>query len=1218
MKRTPLITLCLLLQFFSINLLKAQKQGNYWYFGSNAGLNFNTNPPTPLENGMLNTSEGCATISDENGNLLFYTDGIRVYNKTHKVMSNGSNLTGNPSTSQSGIIVPDPGNADKYYVFTVSAYGNSNLSYSVVDMNLDGGLGNVTSTKNVSVLTGTEETVSAVFANNFYWILTHKKETDKYYAYKLTSTGLDINNPVITSIGFKTATNGDIGYLKSDVTGNRIVHTYYMGGKTEVMNFNKVTGVLSNLISLTQASSYGVEFSPNGKVLYVHGYGIGTYQFNLEAGSQTAIQNSKITLKSGVSEGALQVAVNGKIYVANDGNNSLSVINNPNVVGSGCNYVYGGQSLGSKKSTIGLPTIMSSFVTTGPPIVSNPTSSNVLNSSATINATVNGDGGSAITERGFYYGTTANPTSNKTVVAGTTGSFNSNIDGLNPGTQYYFRGYAINANGTTYSVDERFTTQSGPSLPTVVASYTINTANQCLAGNSYSFTNTSTTTSGTLKYSWSFGDGSVSAEASPTHSYAATGTYTVTLIVSEEDSEVEKIATKSVQLNVMPTAGFTINEIAQCLEGNRYSFSNTSGIGSGTISYAWDFGDGSVSSVKNPSHSYTTAGTYTVKLIVTSDNNCVDESTASVTVYPKPSVGFTVDNLAQCLDGNNYTFTNTSSISNGTLSYTWDFGDGTVVNTQNATHSYATAGSYTVKLTVASNNNCEEEMTRVVTVYEQPVAAFTIANTTQCFSDNRFTMTNTSSIASGNLRYEWTFGDGATSTSKDPSHSYASAGTYTIKLVVYSEMDCVAEATSGVTVYPKPTVAFSIDNATQCLTGNEFSFSNTSSIASGTITYEWIFGDGTVSSNESPRHQYSSPGTYQVKLIVRSGFNCVDSADREITVYAMPTGSISAPDGLTICDGTTTLLETSGGVRYQWFVDGEPIEGATNARYEAGVGGSYTVEIFNEYDCSTKATNEIILTHIKQPEADFSFDKYCVGIPTVFTNKTKKDNSGEVAYQWAIGSHTTSSSADPSYTFTQAGSNTITLVVTPSLCPELSHTVSKNLIAEVAPVGTRYKVIDATVGRDLTLKARELSASVTWSPATNLSNASSFSPVLKPAREQDYKVQFDFESGCRTVDTQMVRIFKSDEIFVPKAFTPNGDGRNDLLKPMVVGIRQLNYFRVYNRWGNLVFETRAIGAGWDGRYKGVLQPMETYVWVAEGISEDGKTIRSTGNTTLIR
>ena len=153
--------------------LNAQGEANVWYFGENAGLDFNSGTPVALTNGALVTNEGCASISDSVGNLLFYTDGVTVYNNNHTIMPNGNGLNGDSSSTHSAIIVPKPGNNDEYYIFTVDRGGQSDgLQYSQVNMNLDNGLGDVVSgMKNVFLVAPTTEKVTAIKKNRFRWIL---------------------------------------------------------------------------------------------------------------------------------------------------------------------------------------------------------------------------------------------------------------------------------------------------------------------------------------------------------------------------------------------------------------------------------------------------------------------------------------------------------------------------------------------------------------------------------------------------------------------------------------------------------------------------------------------------------------------------------------------------------------------------------------------------------------------------------------------------------------------------------------------------------------------------------------------------------------------------------------------------------------------------------------------------------------------------------------
>jgi len=426
-----------------------------WYFGANAGLDFKTEPPTPLLDGMVNTSEGCAAISDASGNLMFYTDGMTVWTKTHVAMPNGTGLLGNPSTSQSGIIVPDMSNANLFYVFSISAYSSCNVTYSIVDMTLNGGLGDVT-TKNTVLLTGTTEMQNVVKSSDgtYWWYITQKESS--IYAYKIESTGVN-TTPVISTVGMSITS--EIGYLKASPQGNKLACSYYFAGKVQIFDFDASTGIVSNAVTLDLASAYGCEFSPDGNILYAAGFQTTLVQYDLANG------NAAYTVSTGTGDCALQTAPNGKIYIAVSSAAALNVINDPNVVGAGCNYAASAQDLGGKTSTLGLPTFVAAFA--APPVNTTPslgpvTATNVQGTTATLNCNVTGDGGDAITARGFFWGLSAEPTTNETAVAGTIGEMTLDITGLSQNTVYYMRAFATNANGTAYS-NGTFTTPVIPS-----------------------------------------------------------------------------------------------------------------------------------------------------------------------------------------------------------------------------------------------------------------------------------------------------------------------------------------------------------------------------------------------------------------------------------------------------------------------------------------------------------------------------------------------------------------------------------------------------------------------------------------------------------------------------------------------------------------------------------------------------------------------------------
>lgn len=347
--------------------LAQQKQGNIWIFGRNAGLDFNTSPPTPITNTSLNTWEGCASIADEDGQLLFYTDGIWVWDKNNVIMPNGFSLSGDPSSTQSGVIVPKPGDENIYYIFTVDARIGE-LEYSTVDMRLNNGLGDVIE-KNVRLLDSSTEKISSVAHANRkdIWVLGHEMGNNKYYAWLVTDQGVDLN-PVISEVGSPHVGGGDesIGYLKF-ASDNRKVAVAGFGllDFVEVFDFDNATGSLtfeSKYTGFGADGPYGVEFSPSSQYLYISERVDATSLFQVVVGTPSGDINAAGTrLISDFNFGALQLAPDGKIYLARDERTYLGIIHEPDLPGMAANVELNGVFLDGRFSSLGLPTFIQSF-----------------------------------------------------------------------------------------------------------------------------------------------------------------------------------------------------------------------------------------------------------------------------------------------------------------------------------------------------------------------------------------------------------------------------------------------------------------------------------------------------------------------------------------------------------------------------------------------------------------------------------------------------------------------------------------------------------------------------------------------------------------------------------------------------------------------------------------------------------------------------------------
>lgn len=358
---------------FSISLF-SQKEVNTWYFGLQAGIDFNSGKAVPLLDGKTNAyGGGSASISSASGELLFYTDGQTIYNKNHLKMLNGDGINGSVGSTQTAIIIPKPADINICFLFTTDNVGGSNgLQYSEVDMRLDNGLGGVTTNKNILLTTPVTEKLTAVKSTSFngYWIVTHKWNSDKFIVYKVTTSGVD-TNPTEYNVG---SFLGGIpenagGQLKLAPTGLKLaMATSGNMNELQFFDFNPSTGEISNPSTLIDEDAntdiYGVEFSPDGKLLYVAGDKNGVFQYNLEAGNITDILASKLKLNTFNREYAsLQLAPDGKIYVAKAFYEYIDYIESPDVLGMGCEYreERGGLYLGGKRSGKGFPQFIQSY-----------------------------------------------------------------------------------------------------------------------------------------------------------------------------------------------------------------------------------------------------------------------------------------------------------------------------------------------------------------------------------------------------------------------------------------------------------------------------------------------------------------------------------------------------------------------------------------------------------------------------------------------------------------------------------------------------------------------------------------------------------------------------------------------------------------------------------------------------------------------------------------
>lgn len=539
------------------------------------------------------------------------------------------------------------------------------------------------------------------------------------------------------------------------------------------------------------------------------------------------------------------------------------------------------------------------------------------------------------------------------------------------------------------------------------------------------FNNTSTISSGSITTNnWDFGDGNTSTLTNPVHTYVNPGVYLVRLITGSNKGCYDTIV-NLVPVNLPPVANFNQTNICQ---GSPVTFTDLSTSTQGNINlWNWDFGDGSVNSqLQNPSHIYSTPGTYSVTLLIGSTNGCADTAVHFVTVNAVPNINFNTVN--SCL-GAPSLFNNTSTISNGTIAnWWWDVnGDGVVdANTPTLSYNYPTANTYTVILTGSSNANCTNSYSTTVTIHPLPIINFSGNNVCH---NSVTTFTNNSTIGNGNqiINYSWTFGNSTSTTQTNPMVIYTNPGTYMVTLTATSNNNCVSTGTSQVSVWPNPIPNF---NSASVCQGAISNFNNTSTIASGSINY-WLWdlnGDSnTDSTSRNPTYIYPNAGNYVVSLTAISNNNCVKTVTNNVVINPLPTSNFSANNtclgAMVSFTNQSTIAAGNTITNSFWNFGSNNTTYMTHPQIMYSNIGNYTVSLTSTSNHNCKNTFTSVVSVYANPISNFAASTTCLNQATQFTNQSNIQAGTITKYRWDFDDNNSwdDSTANPTYIYPTFG-----------------------------------------------------------------------------------------------------------------------------------------------------------------------------------------------------
>ena len=558
-------------------------------------------------------------------------------------------------------------------------------------------------------------------------------------------------------------------------------------------------------------------------------------------------------------------------------------------------------------------------------------------------------------------------------------------------------------------------------------------------------------------------------------------------------------------------------------------------------------------------------------------------------------------------DGFTYTFRNEAPATPLIKSYFWDFGDGTTSTEATPSHTYADTGTYTFKLVINRNAECSDSAISRIKVYPGFFPGFTFTgiciNKPTQFRDT--TKTRYGLVDS----WIWDFGDLSTaldfSNEQNPVYTYAQTGVKTVRFIVTNSKGCIDTVFKDITIYDKPPLSVAFKDTLIC-NGDRLQLH-----AVGNGTFTWTPTTNITNAN-TPDPTVFPPvtTTYNVEL---NDNGCINNETVQVRVVDFVTLQARADTVICLTD-SVQLNATGNGLQYSWSPSatiGNPAMANPMARPDATTTYQVTATIGG---CS--ATDNVTVTTVPYPGAN-------AGADTSVCFKTSAQLHASITgstFNWSPAASLNNASilnpiASP------ASTTAYVLTVFDNIgCPKPGH---DTVVVTVLPKVNAFAGNDTSVvvGQPLQFTASG-GEGYTWIPTTSLSSGNVHNPVGTYDGSFDsieYKVLVVDENGCTDSSFVTVKVFRTNpQVFVPTAFTPNRDGRNDVFRPIAVGITKIEYFRVFNRWGQLVFSTTTDEQGWDGKINGKEQATGTFVWVVKAVDYTGKAVFAKGTVTLIR
>ena len=715
-----------------------------------------------------------------------------------------------------------------------------------------------------------------------------------------------------------------------------------------------------------------------------------------------------------------------------------------------------------------------------------------------------------------------------------------------------------------------------------------------------------------LTYLWNFGDGNISTQQNPIHNYLTEGSYAVNLSIKDQYGCTDSIAKSSFIAIRKPVSKFTMNDSFSICPPLIVNFTNLS---TNHISQKWDFGDGTSADLAEPSHFYNYPGLYTITLTVTGLGGCVDVSTKSILIRG-PMGTFTYNPKEGC----NPTTINFIAKTQENISFVWDFNDGNTLDTKDSivSHIYKNAGIYLPKMILSNEEGCQVPIIGKDTIVINGVTPnFSFSDKALCDSGN-VSFTNTSISNDVITSYQWFFGDGTISSEQYPKHTYNATGTYYPKLIINTLNGCKDSLQSSIPVKIVASPHIDILNSANGCTPLAVTF-NGKIIVNDTsaLSWNWNFMNGNTSTLQIPPVQnYTVSGIYNPTLEVTNSSGCKNYATKIIDAYVIPT--INAGNDTTVCNKIGAALKATGGDSYNW----SPAVGlsCTNCASPFALPDSAKTYIVKGTSLQGCTAYDTILVKVQYPFKIIYSNRdtlckgqniklFASGTDNFQWSPTASLNNSNIALPIAIPDTTTKYrviGTDKWSCFKDTGYVIIKVYPIPTVNAGADKKINIGQVIDLIPI----------ISSDVT--------QVLWTPTGSIFRNTYPAISIKPNQNTDFTVEVKNGGGCTAKDIVSVFVIcNGANVFVPNTFTPNGDGVNDIFYARGSGVFNIKTMRVFNRWGEIVFERNSINAndptfGWDGTYKGVKLSADVFVYAIDIICDNNTILNYKGNIALVQ